>query len=1744
MSLSRWASRGCMLLALCLLSGTAFASHFRGGSITWQSKDMDGDGQLNDVEITVKTAWRWDWSTLPVSIGLQSDQSDFAATKVSDDLIYVNGDATNGADYALQTTIFTAKNLDVTKKYLVYFAGSARISNLENNANGGWKIQTRIYLNDGNLAPKIDLPIIFEVPQYQSDGSTPLTDWTFDIGSTDPNADKLRYRLANEDELGGTGGGYTNPQGLSINPNTGVLTWSGSGNMPAGLYSAGIVAEDVDENGNAKSKTHVDLIFNLVPKAQTDFSTSASIPETRNVIVEKGDSFSFDISGSAINTQSLGNVQGALVETTADHYTFTPGPMGSGLDPGSYPITFEIRDSTGTKSNNYLVLTFVVPDPDAPRVANLEADRVTYAGTGTVLVDENNDAVVTDADTTDFNGGFLKFNVTFTDGQYEQLSVRSVGDGAGDIRLTGNDVFYEGSQIGTIDTNLDGQGRALKIDFTGPTSVAALQALVRSLTYQDTFPLRKTGDRGLSLYLQDPDGHRNSNDFFVNVQPHPDATNYSGQPLLAANEIKLVEGDAIALSNENINFVDPEGDPVTLTVQNVTHGHFANVSAPSTAITSFSQVDVDQGKVAFVHDGSESAPAYEISASDDQGNVTAFTPGTIDFTNVADQAPVIGNSPPNTAAEHTGYSYTPSVTDADVGAGSTLSYSATNLPAWASIDPVTGAVSGTPGPNDVGTAANITITVTDDGGLSDSVGPFDITVARAADTDGDGVPDYVETANGTDPNDPGSYTDTDGDGVPDYTEQYVDGTDPNDGGSVKDTDGDGVPDAVEIAEGSDPNDPGSYTDTDGDGVPDYVEDRQGTDPNDSGQYRDTDGDGVPDYQEVIDGTDPNDSGSYKDSDGDNAPDYVETHIDGTDPNDSSSVADVDGDGIPDYLDTDNDNDGIPDSVEGTVDTDNDGTPNYLDTDSDGDGILDSVEGTDDADNDGKPNYVDTDSDGDGLSDATEGTGDDDGDGIPNYLDSSLDEDHDGIPDIVEGGADSDGDGMINAKDIDSNNDGIPDHLIVPGLDTDSDGDGIPDRFDVDQTGGSDSNGDGIDDAAAIPDSDSDGRADTVDPDIDGDGLPNYVESGASGVDSDHDGIDDRWDGDTAGNTDADGDGIADGATLIDTDQDGIPDAADRDSDNDGIGDHAESGASGVDADGDGIDDSFDIDYVSGTDNNNDGIVDGATGRDTDGDGIADYLDLDSDDDGLFDVVEAGYQDKDQDALLDAPVTPTNAPIDSDGDTLPDYRDLDSDGDGTMDIAATVYAPQDSDADGRIDVHGADPDADGLADVLDMAPQQRGSARDVDGDGVPTVNDADSDGDGLPDVMEGTGDTDGDGIPDSYDTDSDNDGISDRVEAGLPAPTGVDTDLDGIDDAYDVDMTGGTDADGDGVDDRFQPVDTDGDGIPDLLDNDSDNDGVSDAEEVGRVPLSGSDSDGDGIDDALDVDQTGGTDADGDGIDDAVAMVVDTDGDGQADYLDTDSDNDSIPDGKENGDYNHNGVNDRLEADKGVRAGLHGSGGGSFGGLGLLLLGGVALLRRRGARRLLPVLLIGCLAGGFLPGKAMAAESGCTPGDGWGDGCWAAGIGVVATQLDPSTSGSSWYVSDGSSRGYKLGLYYRVYQHWFGELSYVDFGQSELANSNPAITGKSRIAYHAPAVFAGYYLFPAGSKLNLYGKLGVASLSTSTNGQYLTRDQLHGTQIAFGIGGQWRFMPGWALRVDVDRYDQDAHLLGVSVVMDF
>ncbi|NNC49867.1 MAG: T9SS type A sorting domain-containing protein [Flaviramulus sp.] len=223
----------------------------------------------------------------------------------------------------------------------------------------------------------------------------------------------------------------------------------------------------------------------------------------------------------------------------------------------------------------------------------------------------------------------------------------------------------------------------------------------------------------------------------------------------------------------------------------------------------------------------------------------------------------------------------------------------------------------------------------------------------------------------------------------------------------------------------------------------------------------------------------------------------------------------------------------------------------------------------------------------------------------------------------------------------------------------------------------------------------------------------------------------------------------------------------------------------------------------------------STCADTDGDSIPDYFDLDSDNDGIPDIVEAGFgsasagtakipsgsfTDANGNGMHDA--FENTSPLDSDNDGVPNFKDLDSDNDTVFDVdeartaryvfstltfengdgdingdgvgdglETEAFRAKDDDNDGNLEYFG-----DGILDIYDYGTGanefgnlSQGSApdyvADTDGDGIPDYIDTTSDGstfdianthyadlDANNDgVIDDTNDSDGDGIVDLFDT---------------------------------------------------------------------------------------------------------------------------------------------------------------------------------------------------------------------------------------------------------------------------------------------------------------------------------------------------------------------------------------------------------
>ncbi|MDB4934600.1 MAG: uncharacterized protein JWP87_1572 [Labilithrix sp.] len=413
-------------------------------------------------------------------------------------------------------------------------------------------------------------------------------------------------------------------------------------------------------------------------------------------------------------------------------------------------------------------------------------------------------------------------------------------------------------------------------------------------------------------------------------------------------------------------------------------------------------------------------------------------------------------------------------------------------------------------------------------------------------------------------------------------------------------------------------------------------------------------------------------------------------------------------------------------------------------------------------------------------------------------------------------------------------------------------------------------------------------------------------------------------------SDAGADGGPDGGVL-DTDGDGIPDVVERrigtdpldaDSDDDGVPDGAEPSFD-QDTDGDGLINALD------PDSDNDGLFDGTElGLDCsskatnvlrgrcipDGDkGATKTNPLDADTD------KGGVKDGSEDANLNG-VVDTGETDPTTGHGGDDATVVDSDKDGLGDLLEKSIGS---------DPNDADSDDDGVPDGAEPNPSD-----DTDGDGLKNVLDADSDDDGLYDGTEmgfGCGNPGTNAARNRCRADGDNGATKTSAllrdtDTGGASDGSEDANLDGVVDAGETDPTVGHQDDDDDV------VDTDHDGLGDKLeatlgsnpnDADSDDDGLED----GAEPNPSIDQDGDGKTNILDADSDGdllfdGTEAGRDCSDAATdkskgTCRADADPSTTTAVLNPDTDNGGVKDGDE--DTNHDGKLDPGERDPNDRA---------------------------------------------------------------------------------------------------------------------------------------------------------------------------------------------------------------------------------
>ena len=268
----------------------------------------------------------------------------------------------------------------------------------------------------------------------------------------------------------------------------------------------------------------------------------------------------------------------------------------------------------------------------------------------------------------------------------------------------------------TANVAVSGSTATLVLTKSAGISTAAAQALVNGISYRNTSEATTNSTRTVTLTrVKDNGGTANSG---VDVATTSVA---SVVTVTAVNAEPTISGTPATNVSQGATYAfvpgasDVDGDALVFSIMNKpTWASFDTATGALTGMAANADVGVTNGIVISVSDGntSVSLPAFNLAV-----------------VNVND-APIISGTPAATVDQDSAYSFIPVASDVD--ADTTLIFSITNKPVWASFNTTTGALTGTPVAANVGTDAGIVISVSD-GTATVSLPAFSVQVNSTVD---------------------------------------------------------------------------------------------------------------------------------------------------------------------------------------------------------------------------------------------------------------------------------------------------------------------------------------------------------------------------------------------------------------------------------------------------------------------------------------------------------------------------------------------------------------------------------------------------------------------------------------------------------------------------------------------------------------------------------------------------------------------------------------------------------------------------------------------------------------------------------------------------------------------------------------------------------------------------------------------------------------------------------------------------
>ncbi|MGR5149821.1 Ig-like domain-containing protein, partial [Photobacterium alginatilyticum] len=432
---------------------------------------------------------------------------------------------------------------------------------------------------------------------------------------------------------------------------------------------------------------------------------------------------SFDLTSVTV-VQSPANGQVEVTSSGAIVYTANANYFGDDT------FTYTVKDAAGAVSNEATVTMTVTPVNDAP-----------VAAAQSQTLDEDTTLTLT-LSGTDIEDDALVYSITesTSNGKLEQLSENS-------WRYTPNTHFNgaDSFKFKVNDGELDSE----------PVEVSLTVNPVNDAPSVQNLSVDGEEDKDLAITLAGTDVENSSLTYRLVTPPA------NGSALLSGNEVTY-QADANFFGQDSFTYKANDGEldsvPATVTITVAGVNDVPTISGtPDTSVDedtaylfapvghdndtadtlsfsiankpSWASFDEATGTLSGTPGNADVGITNNIVISVSDGTETASLPGFSLTVNNVNDAPVISGNPATEVNEDSAYYYKPQVTDVD---STSLTFSITNKPTWASFDEATGALSGTPDNSHVGTTSGVVISVSD-GAASDSLPAFNLTVKNVND---------------------------------------------------------------------------------------------------------------------------------------------------------------------------------------------------------------------------------------------------------------------------------------------------------------------------------------------------------------------------------------------------------------------------------------------------------------------------------------------------------------------------------------------------------------------------------------------------------------------------------------------------------------------------------------------------------------------------------------------------------------------------------------------------------------------------------------------------------------------------------------------------------------------------------------------------------------------------------------------------------------------------------------------------